>query len=73
MIFLGKEADVGVNGGARQSQKKREAQKRMAKALSSTSLLSPSGGLEILIYRWVFVVDVTKQVVSVTKSTGFAT
>ena len=36
-------------------------QRRMGKALSSTSLLPPSGGCEILT-RWFFVVDVTKKV-----------
>ena len=47
-------------GEARQSRHKSKAQQNNeGDALGSTSLLSPSGGFEILA-RWVFVLDVTR-------------
>ena len=59
LIFLGEEADVGMKGEAlcqkktgeaRQSRHKSKAQQNNeGDALGSTSLLSPSGGCEILI------------------------
>ena len=58
LIFLGEEADVGMKGEAlcqkktgeaRQSRHKSKAQQKIeGVALGSTSLLSPSGGIEIL-------------------------
>ena len=68
MSFLAKEANVGVKGGALCENKKRAKPvnlktnaklKKEGESFSSTSLLSPSGGLEIL-GGWVFVLDVIR-------------
>ena len=58
LIFLGEEADVGMKGEvlcqkktgeARQSRRKSKARQKIeGVALGSASLLSPSGGIEIL-------------------------
>ena len=50
-----------LKGGLKNKNGRSPSKKKMGEALRSTSLLSPSGGLEIL-GGWVFVLDVTRGV-----------